>query len=357
MVGPELIQFYERGRPFFELTTYFEAPVTVDGVQWPTAEHFYQGLKYKQPELREKIRSCRTAQNATEVARQYTEHLRKDWQADKGMIVAQHYKFSQHPILKQILMSTGRARLVQHSPHDKFWGDGGGDPQGKNYLGRILEKLRDKYGRTRSGTAPAEGSRSVRANTARAAPPPELALTRQDVRAGAHAVTVHGPAMGVLNPGSVKLSRTYSQAFPEDGRPMNLTPGLQVAQSTIQQLFEMLTAPTQQQVLATFSRLDKNGDGVLSGRDWDSQLDHDQSRTRMNQRWKRLRQSMDFDNNGQVDQQEFCVSLVQHAVQEAKIPALSLFSQQDAGVSLAKAINEGVVAACQQILLHYGNSE
>lgn len=50
-------------------------------------------------------------------------------------------KYSQHPTLKELLLSTGSARLVEHTTNDSYWG---GDGSGKDMLGRILMKAREQ---------------------------------------------------------------------------------------------------------------------------------------------------------------------------------------------------------------------
>jgi N-glycosidase YbiA len=50
-------------------------------------------------------------------------------------------KFTQHPQLQQLLLSTGDTMIVEHTGNDDYWGDGG-DGRGKNMLGRILMDIR-----------------------------------------------------------------------------------------------------------------------------------------------------------------------------------------------------------------------
>lgn len=51
--------------------------------------------------------------------------------------------FSQHEDLRALLLSTGDAKLVEHTENDAYWGDGG-DGSGKNMLGRILVQVREQ---------------------------------------------------------------------------------------------------------------------------------------------------------------------------------------------------------------------
>jgi len=71
--------------------------------------------------------------------------LRRDWESVKENIMrrALYAKFTQHPDLKKLLLSTGDAKLVEHTERDSYWGDGG-DGSGKNRLGYLLMELREK---------------------------------------------------------------------------------------------------------------------------------------------------------------------------------------------------------------------
>ena len=73
----------------------------------------------------------------------YSHWIRSDWVEVKEdvMLKALHAKFTQHIALKNILLGTGDRLLVQRSPDDRYWGDGG-DGSGKNRLGILLMRLR-----------------------------------------------------------------------------------------------------------------------------------------------------------------------------------------------------------------------
>ena len=52
-------------------------------------------------------------------------------------------KFTQHHDLRDMLLATCDAKLVERTENDAYWGDGG-DGSGRNMLGRILMEVRDK---------------------------------------------------------------------------------------------------------------------------------------------------------------------------------------------------------------------
>lgn len=53
-------------------------------------------------------------------------------------------KFGSAVALRGLLLSTGDARLVEHTGRDRFWGDGGRRNNGRNCLGQLLMELRTK---------------------------------------------------------------------------------------------------------------------------------------------------------------------------------------------------------------------
>jgi N-glycosidase YbiA len=69
--------------------------------------------------------------------------MRPDWEKIKDEIMYKGVfaKFSQRPKLRQILLDTGDAELVEHTNNDSYWGDGG-DGSGENKLGKILQQVR-----------------------------------------------------------------------------------------------------------------------------------------------------------------------------------------------------------------------
>jgi ribA/ribD-fused uncharacterized protein len=82
---------------------------------------------------------------AARMGRDRGKPMRADWEAVKDDIMreAVRAKFQQHTELREILLATGDARIVEHTQNDSYWGDGG-DGSGKNMLGRILMEVREQ---------------------------------------------------------------------------------------------------------------------------------------------------------------------------------------------------------------------
>lgn len=138
------INFYGRSLPYFEFSNFLrDYPIELKGKSWPSTEHYFQAQKFQDDELQEEIRQAKTPAIAANMGRDRKNPLRKDWESvkDNVMRVAVRAKFTQHPELKQLLINTGDAKLIEHTYKDNYWGDGG-DGSGKNMLGIILMEVR-----------------------------------------------------------------------------------------------------------------------------------------------------------------------------------------------------------------------
>lgn len=148
------IWFYIREEPYGWLSNFERTPFEVDGVIYPTNEHFYQSQKANTPELQEYIRNAPNATIAMGLGRLleqpiYDKYLRDEWYADTWpnwprkldvMIKGLRHKFKD-PRLRTLLLETGDAVLHEHTEDDFFWGDGG-NGEGESWLGKCLMKIR-----------------------------------------------------------------------------------------------------------------------------------------------------------------------------------------------------------------------
>lgn len=80
---------------------------------------------------------------AARLGRSRAQPIRADWEQvkDELMKTALLAKFRQNKDIREILLSTGDAQLVEHTRNDRYWGDGG-DGSGKNKLGLLLMEVR-----------------------------------------------------------------------------------------------------------------------------------------------------------------------------------------------------------------------
>ena len=118
-------------------------PVTIDGKTWPTVEHYVQARQFKNGEYDEEILKYRSASIVVRMSREREGARRADWDKvkDKVMRKAVKAKFSQHENLRERLLATGDQPIVQNTPNNDYWGDGG-DGSGQNRMGKILMEIR-----------------------------------------------------------------------------------------------------------------------------------------------------------------------------------------------------------------------
>ncbi len=140
-----MIRFYSKTPDFAWLSNFADSPFEIDGVRWPSVEHFYQAQKFDSPEVQALIRKAETPQQARKAGRNSSIPIREDWEEIKEdvMRTAVAAKFAAHPHLREQLLATGEEELVHHSASDRFWGRTASG-EGNNRLGEILMELRNR---------------------------------------------------------------------------------------------------------------------------------------------------------------------------------------------------------------------
>ncbi|MFD2177987.1 NADAR family protein [Veronia pacifica] len=140
------IHFYEPEDEFGFLSNFFPAPLFIEGVSWPTAEHYYQAQKFNHPPVIEAVRFAESAKKAFRLSRLYGHLVREDWYEIRRDIMSRSVKekFLQHNELKDKLLETGSWQLIEHTKKDPFWGDAG-DGSGRNEMGKVLMELREQF--------------------------------------------------------------------------------------------------------------------------------------------------------------------------------------------------------------------
>jgi N-glycosidase YbiA len=137
----EQILFYE-GK-WYMFSNFSSFAVHWRGQDWMTVEHAYQASKFLDKETQDLVRNARSAHDSKKIARAHYEMARPDWQEVKLGIMEEILcaKLDQHPYVKQKLLESGNATIVEDSPKDSYWGRGP-DWKGENHLGRLWMKLR-----------------------------------------------------------------------------------------------------------------------------------------------------------------------------------------------------------------------
>ncbi|KAJ6581270.1 hypothetical protein B0H19DRAFT_850909, partial [Mycena capillaripes] len=129
--------------------TYSLHRVVYQDVEYPTAMHLHEAMKYlpNNPEFAERIRNCPITQLhhfSEDLIQTSPDAVRADWPTVylPCMEEAVLHKFRLHANLRDMLLRTGDAPLIYADELDTYWGEGQPGQGGFNHLGRILERVR-----------------------------------------------------------------------------------------------------------------------------------------------------------------------------------------------------------------------
>lgn len=132
------------------LSNFSKSEIVLDGIIYPTVEHFFQAMKTEDPIQRAEIAAAPTPGKAKRLGRHV--QLRSDWEEvkDQCMLDALRLKFADED-LSHKLQETGDKWLEEGNDwHDNYWGVCHcikcQDIMGKNHLGKLLMKVREEMG-------------------------------------------------------------------------------------------------------------------------------------------------------------------------------------------------------------------
>ncbi len=146
------IRFYRANeKPYGVFSNLFRRPIFFEGIEFLTAEHAYQAGKARKQAVRDWILSAPSPALVAMAAHGlYTWDIAPGWSKTKfeRMKAVLLAKYSQHEDLKQLLLGTGSARLIESATVDntvnRLWGEVNG--VGKNMLGNLLMEVRAELG-------------------------------------------------------------------------------------------------------------------------------------------------------------------------------------------------------------------
>lgn len=149
----ESIYFYRASDvPYGAFSNLYRRPIEFEGQTFATSEHAYQAGKARKPAVREWLMAAPSPSLLAMAAHGlYYWDVAPGWSRTKfdrmrGVLRA---KFTQHADLRELLLSTGDARLVEGATIDnevnRLWGEVNG--VGKNMLGVLLMELREQMRR------------------------------------------------------------------------------------------------------------------------------------------------------------------------------------------------------------------
>lgn len=157
-MGQDEIRFYRASeKPYGAFSNLYRREIVFEGEIYSTSEHAYQAGKARKPEVKTWLMAAPSpALLAMAAHGLYSWDVASDWSQSKfdRMRRVLRAKFTQHPDLQALLLSTGEARLVEAATVDnavnRLWGEVNG--VGKNMLGQMLIELRAEL----SGDWPAQ---------------------------------------------------------------------------------------------------------------------------------------------------------------------------------------------------------
>lgn len=141
----EVINFYTTKGSYGCFSNFSRHRVYLKGKWWDTSEHYFQAQKFAGTKHETDVYNANGPSEAARMGRERSRPLRSDWEQVKDDIMREvvRAKFTQNKALKETLLSTGDAILVEHTTNDSYWGDGG-NGSGKNMLGKILMEIREE---------------------------------------------------------------------------------------------------------------------------------------------------------------------------------------------------------------------
>ena len=125
------------------LSNFWLAPVTYEGITYPSSEHVYQAAKSSSALTRELFSMISSPAEAKKMGQKI--EIRPDWKdvqinVMRDIVTA---KFEQNEYLMRLLIETKGCHLIEGNTWgDRFWGE---CPigNGRNELGKILMGIRD----------------------------------------------------------------------------------------------------------------------------------------------------------------------------------------------------------------------
>ncbi len=139
--------YLHRTDPDELLGSYSDWSFDLEGVSWPTVEHYFQAMKFHDHDLKhfEKIRTAASPKKARQLGRSRLHKLRKDWHKVRRVVMtrALYTRCKANPEVAKALLDTGEQRLVEASQYDYFWGCGR-DRRGENQYGEVLMDVRKR---------------------------------------------------------------------------------------------------------------------------------------------------------------------------------------------------------------------
>lgn len=137
--------FISRKDPDELLGTYSNHPIELDGLVWPTVEHYYQAMKFQNLDYKEKIRLSNTPNQAHKLGNAWFKKKVSNWKNIERTVMnrGMYIKAKTYLAVQNKLIESGTKQIAESSQYDYFWGIGR-DKRGDNHFGKILQNIRTK---------------------------------------------------------------------------------------------------------------------------------------------------------------------------------------------------------------------
>lgn len=142
MSKPVLFYGHKVG-PYICFSNFYPAKFVYDGITWACSEQAFMYYKSTDKDYQKKVLATTDPYKVKKLGREAD--LVSNWDEIKYNIMYEVVlaKFSANEALREILLSTGDS-VIHEDCNDKWWGGGPNHPSGRDWLGKILMKVRSK---------------------------------------------------------------------------------------------------------------------------------------------------------------------------------------------------------------------
>lgn len=140
--------YLSRRDPDELLGTYSAHQILLDDDAWPTAEHYFQAMRFNDPKMRHRVRDAATPAEAHRLGEpgwfaSFFRRQRADWEKMRRVYMtrAVYTKCKAWDEVAERLLDTGNKRLIENDQYDYLWGCGR-DLRGENLYGQVLMDVR-----------------------------------------------------------------------------------------------------------------------------------------------------------------------------------------------------------------------
>ena len=140
-----MIEFYKEFGELGYLANYSNHGFTKNGVFYKTVEHYYQSEKFSDPEIKKRIIDADTPKEASNIGRDRSNIRIPNFKEVKNQVMFDGIleKFRQHRDIAYKLIETRNRGIAEATVDEYYWGIGK-DKSGKNVIGDILVKVRER---------------------------------------------------------------------------------------------------------------------------------------------------------------------------------------------------------------------